>query len=221
MRLERIVVTSLVAIAATGIASVTANSEPTPTPRDSRHSETPRSIHGTDHDIGFTTGFTSGRDGVVTTLEAGRFDLAVSKESVDLIGRDGLPFATVPLTVHAANRQVALRPTIEDQGRKLTLHPVDLSPGELRAIDEHQPTAEERWNAEVQRASFGAMVGGGIGLVIGLALGGLILFPIPIATTAIGAGIGFLAVGGQPLIDAGIAYFSGQPAPPPAAPPAP
>ncbi|MFI7668839.1 hypothetical protein [Nocardia sp. NPDC049526] len=98
----------------------------------------------------------------------------------------------------ARNRDIALQPTIDHDGKALTLRPID-DP----AVDPQPTTSAERWNQEVQRASFGALIGAGIGLIIGLPLGGIILFPIPMATTAIGAGIGFLAVGGQPLIDAG------------------
>ncbi|RDI51858.1 hypothetical protein [Nocardia mexicana] len=74
------------------------------------------------------------------------------------------------------------------------------------------PETEQRWNAELQRALPGAIVGGIIGGVIAFPLGGIILSPVTVVPGAIiGAGIGLLAVGGQPLIDAYTARFSEEP----------
>ncbi|MFI6367268.1 hypothetical protein ACIBG0_31455 [Nocardia sp. NPDC050630] len=141
---------------------------------------------------------------VTTTLDSGTF--TATSTGIAIADRDGQLISTVPLVFPAKNRDIALQPTIDHDGKALTLRPID-DP----AAESQPTTSAERWNQEVQRASFGALIGAGIGLIIGLPLGGIILFPIPMATTAIGAAIGFLAVGGQPLIDAGVAYFSGQP----------
>ncbi len=91
-----------------------------------------------------------------------------------------------------------------------TLDPADIASATPAAAT---PEAEQRWNAELQRALPGAIVGGIIGGVIAFPLGGLILSPFTVVPGAIiGAGLGLLAVGGQPLIDAYNARYSEPPA---------
>ncbi|WP_330184793.1 hypothetical protein OHB26_15100 [Nocardia sp. NBC_01503] len=156
---------------------------------------------------------------MTTTLDTGTFAMSTEANAITIADRSGTVAGAVPLAIHAAGRDIALDPAIEDGGATLTLRP-GTAPGQAtqvgapltpQSIDApaQSITSQERWNEQVQRGTFGALIGG--------AIGGLITIPFwifvlpPLLGIAIGAGIGFLAVGGQPLIDAGVAYFTGQP----------
>ncbi|MGW4773637.1 hypothetical protein ACWEO2_37070 [Nocardia sp. NPDC004278] len=205
MKSKKIVATALLALAATGSAAGTATAQPVPEPAASQQVLDPSvPVLGTDHGIGYTMQFAADAKAVTTTLDSGAF--TATPDGIAIADKAGQVVTTVPLVFPAKGRDIALQPTIDHDGKALTLRPID-DP----AVDPQPTTSQERWNQEVQRASFGALIGAGIGLIIGLPLGGIILFPIPMATVAIGASIGFLAVGGQSLIDAGVAYFTGQP----------
>lgn len=217
MRVEKFAATALLAIAATGIASGTVHAEPVPQP--SATTTQPVLVRGVDHGVEFTSELAADSDTVTTTLAAGSFTLAATGDSVTVSDAQGQPIAAVPLTYRAYGLNIALQPAIGQGGRELTLRPSEVAPQHIREIALHDiSTAEERWNAESQRASYGALIGGAIGLVISLPIFGLLFFPVVLAAIAAGAGIGYLVAGGQPLIDAGIAHFSGQPEQTPPAP---
>ncbi|MFD4456683.1 hypothetical protein [Nocardia sp. NPDC058480] len=204
---RRILAAAIPTIAAVGIATGTANAEQTvPTPPGS-HETALSPVKGTASGIGYSAQPTVDGSGLTTTLDAGIFSLSAAGDGVDVRGPAGEIVDSVALELRIGDREVALHPEIANGGTSMTLRPVGLpvAAGTVSAT-------EERWNAAVQRATMGAMIGAGIGLIPGLFIGILIipifLFP------AIGAGIGFLVVGGQPLIDAGIAHFTAPPAPP-------
>ncbi|GAB2541451.1 hypothetical protein [Nocardia heshunensis] len=159
------------------------------------------STHGSQSGVGYSASITPNRDAVVTTLDAGTFTMAEDSRAVIVTDAAGTPVGAIPLGFAAAGREITLTSTIDRRGTELTLHPT--------ATPLHDIDAQERWNEQVQRGVFGALIGG--------AIGGLITLPFwifvlpPLLGVAIGAGIGFLAAGGQPMLDAGIAYFTGQP----------
>ncbi|MVU82832.1 hypothetical protein GPX89_37060 [Nocardia sp. ET3-3] len=158
-------------------------------------------VHGTQSGIAYSASLTP--DGVVTTLESGTFTANTDARAVIVSDAAGTPVAAVPLSFTAADREITLTPAIEQNGTRLTLRP---TAAPLHDIDSD---AQQRWNEQVQRGVFGALIGGAIGGVITIPFWIFVLPPL--LGIAIGAGIGFLAAGGQPLIDAGIAYFTGQP----------
>jgi hypothetical protein len=70
-------------------------------------------------------------------------------------------------------------------------------------------SAQRRWDNELVRAELGALIGGGVGLL--LASPAFLIVPVWLAAGALGAGIGFAVTGGLPLVQAGIDYFGGHP----------
>ncbi|NNH75088.1 hypothetical protein HLB23_35450 [Nocardia uniformis] len=160
------------------------------------------SVRGTANGVGYSATITPDGRGVATTLDAGSFALTPDAAAVTIADRDGAVVAAVPLSFQVADHWIAVAPSIANQGTTLTLEPVHAMP--LRDV-----SARENWDAQVQRGVFGALIGGTIGGLVTLPFWIFVLPPL--LGIAIGAGIGFLAAGGQPLIDAGIAYFSGQP----------
>lgn len=204
-----------IACAATGIAQA----QPAAAPAIAASSDPVSSIRGIESGISYFARITPNGGGVATTLDAGTFAMSAEANAITIADRSGTVVGAVPLAIHAAGRDIALDPAIEDDGATLTLRPTaapaqatrvgaTLTPGSIDAPAQ-AITSQERWNEQVQRGTFGALIGG--------AIGGLITIPFwifvlpPLLGIAIGAGIGFLAVGGQPLLDAGIAYFTGQP----------
>lgn len=208
--MKKIVITALLALTATTVAAGTAQANPVAA------TESLPVFHGSDHGTGFIAQLSPDHHDITATIDKGQFTLAAAHDVLSVTDDKGTVFATVPLEFEVAGRHIALEPVIEQQGRALTLRPTGVAPGELHDVAAEYISNQERWDAETQRASFGALIGGAIGFLIGGMIFGVLLFPFWLATIGIGAGIGFLATGGQPLIDAGIAYFTGQPEPQPA-----
>lgn len=70
-------------------------------------------------------------------------------------------------------------------------------------------TSKQRWDAEFQHAAMGGLIGAGVGLLLATPV--FLLVPLWLAAGALGAGVGLLAIGGLPLITAGIDYYTGRP----------
>ncbi|MFI1912175.1 hypothetical protein [Nocardia sp. NPDC020380] len=156
-------------------------------------------VRGSQSGVAFLARTTPDGQGVVTALDSGSFAIRTDLDAVTITNDRGRIVAAVPLTVSVADHVFTFAPTVTDNASTLT----------LRSISADNASSKERWDAKVQRATFGALVGAGIGAVLGIPVFYLVLPPL--IGAAIGASIGFLAVGGQPLLDAGIAYFTGQP----------
>lgn len=201
MRLKKLTATAVLAIGATGITAGTAYAQPAQIAPAQTQNQSAASVHGVDHGVGYTTEFTPDRSGVATTLDAGSFVLSRDSESVRVLARDGAVMAELPLAVQMGDRRVSLNPVIDHARNTLTLTPVGLAKGELKDIG-----SQQWFFNELQRASLGGIVGAVIGFVVGL------FFVVGFLPGAvIGGIIGLLVAGGQPLIDSGIAYFSGRP----------
>ncbi|WP_067665773.1 hypothetical protein [Nocardia miyunensis] len=142
------------------------------------------SVHASEHGITYTTAAAMGGRGAITTLDGGgRFVPAADGMSVALTDAEGIAVATIPLGLHTASGLVGLTASIANSGRTLTLTRQSAT-APVRAVDQDAGTlARKQHNAVV-----GALVGGGIGAVLGFFLGGV----GALVTVPIGAGIGAL-----------------------------
>ncbi|TCK00151.1 hypothetical protein [Nocardia alba] len=173
------------------------------------------SLRGVDRGVNYQVSATDDRRAVVTTIDAGRFQLVHDAKVVAITDESGAVLAALPMVVRSGAHAVPLTPTIDEQGTRLTLTPVSESTTPVRDI-----SAQERFFAETQRLQpkiiEGAAIGAAIGFVLGFPLGLFILdfITVPVATVA-GAAIGALAAyalaGGQPAIDTALAYATGAP----------
>ncbi|GEM29700.1 hypothetical protein NN3_07070 [Nocardia neocaledoniensis NBRC 108232] len=204
-----------VTLSATGIGAA----EPAPVePRPTQAVEAaPAGIQltGVDKDVNYQVGLAEDRRAVVTTLDAGRFQLAHDAKVVAITDASGAVIAALPMLVRVGEHSVPLTPAIDADGTRLTLTPVGGTDAPLRDI-----SAQERFFAETQRLQpeiiQGAAIGAAIGFVLGFPLGLFILdfITVPVATVAgaaIGALAGYAMAGGQPAIDTAIAYVTGAP----------
>lgn len=197
MKLKKLAAVAMLAIGATTITAGAAYAQPAQV----SVSSAPAHVSGVDHGIGFNTELSADRSRIVTTIDSGAFTVNGDSRTVAVSDRSGNVIARLPMSFELAGRQVNIRPTVDRVGTSLTLTQIGTTVPQARNID-----ADQRLNEQIQHAGFGAAIGAGIGLIVAF-----IFFPIALITVPVGAAIGFFAVGGQPLIDAIVAKFSGQP----------
>ncbi|QIS06385.1 hypothetical protein F5X71_32385 [Nocardia brasiliensis] len=209
MSISRIAATTLCAIVATVITSGGANANPADTP------DGPLDVRGTFEDIDYRVAASADRRAAVATIAHGRFEVIHDGRVVTLNDHNGNVVAALPMALRVGDRQVAVRPVVEDAGHRLVLAPVGQSGAPLRDV-----RAQERFFAEVEKAMpivvAGAGIGAAIGFVLGFPLGLFVLdfITVPLTTVlgaAIGAAAGLAMAGGQPAIDAALEYASGAP----------
>ena len=191
MRFGKTAATAVMAVVAVGLASGTAHGEPAVLADPAVTS----SANGIDYQVGMSGDGQS----IVATVGGGEFELTADRSAVTLADATGNVVERLPLSYVAHGQEVPLAAAIADDGQTLTLTPASaplqyISPG------------QDWFMAELQHAAPGALVGAIIGGLIGIFFFGIGLIP----GAAIGAVIGLLVAGGQPLIDSGFAYFSGQ-----------
>ncbi|WP_159850351.1 hypothetical protein [Nocardia sp. CY41] len=121
---------------------------------------------------------------------------------------------TVALTYRVADKQFPITAAIVDNGRKLTLTP-DTNPLHATQISQlpvRDINSQQQFMDELNKASFGGMVGAGVGAGIGLLVGCVVgCIPGVLIGAAAGGVIGLANTGGQPMLQAAFDYFTGQP----------
>jgi hypothetical protein len=204
MRINKFTAAAMLAIGATGVTAGTAYAAPAQAePHTAPARVAPASVlRGTDHDVSYQSVLAGDGSSVVTTLTSGTFTLTADRQGVTVADTAGNVVGTVPTRLDLAGRSLQVTPTIDRAGTRLTLTPVAASVTRLKDIN-----SQQWFFYELQRASLGGIVGAVIGGIIGLF--GIIVGVIPGAI--IGGIIGLIVAGGQPLINSGSAYFSGQP----------
>ncbi|WP_327118258.1 DUF3482 domain-containing protein [Nocardia sp. NBC_01730] len=207
MKYKKFAATALLAVAATGVTAGTAYAAPVPAPPAAQdQATTSPTVTGADQGVGYALQLADAGKSVVTSVTNGVFSLDTDKQSVSLKNAAGETVTTVPLVATAKGQQVQIAANIADEGRQLTLTP-QVAPTANAPVAAEFIGAQEWFFAELQRASLGAAVGGLIGAAIGILFFGVGILP----GAVLGAIIGLAVAGGPELLNAGIAYFSGQP----------
>lgn len=214
MRISKITATALLTLSTLGFGTAVVHAQPAP-PAHSAPAA-PLTLSGTFHEIAYQVGLSEDQRTTVATIsDGGRFDTAHDGKIVTVTDRDGRTVAAFPMAVRVAGHRVGLLPTIEDSGRRLSITPVNAAEAPVR-----DPDAQQRFFAEVEKSMPAILAGAGIGAAIGFLLGfplGLFVIDfitIPITTVvgaALGACIGLAVGGGQPAIDAALAYLDAMP----------
>ncbi|MFI6166664.1 DUF6861 domain-containing protein [Nocardia sp. NPDC051052] len=207
MKYEKFAATALLAIAATGVSAGTAYAAPAPAPPAVQdQAAAAPTVKGQDQGVSYALQLADAGKSVVTSVTGGAFSLATDKQSVTLTNAAGATVASIPLTQTAKGEQVEIAAAIADDATRLTLTP-KVAPTANAPVAAEFIGAQDWFFAELQRASLGALVGGLIGAAIGILFFGVGILP----GAVLGAIIGLAVAGGPSLLNAGIAYFSGQP----------
>ncbi|WP_174185810.1 hypothetical protein [Nocardia barduliensis] len=205
MRIYRFTATTLTALAATALTTSAAHAQPSP-------ADAPLDLRGSFHQIAYEVAATEDRRAAVATIQDGTFASTHDGRVVTVSDREGNVVAALPMTLRIGDQRVALRPVLEDAGHRLTIAPVAMTDAPLRDI-----SAQERFYAEAEKAMptilAGAGIGAAIGFIVGFPLGLFVLdfITVPaaaVAGAAIGAMAGYVVGGGQPAVDAALAYVT-------------
>ncbi|WP_435592398.1 hypothetical protein [Nocardia sp. bgisy118] len=201
MKYKKFAATALLAVAATGVTAGTTYAAPADAP--AAQEQAALSAQGVDHGVGYTAALADAGKSIVTTVTGGAFSLDADGKAVTLKNDAGEVVTSIPLAAREASNGAAVEiaAALDATGQTLTLTP------KADVVAVQDVSAQEWFFAELQRASLGAAVGAVIGGLIGLL--GLVVGVIPGAI--IGGVIGLLVAGGPSLLNAGMAYFSGQP----------
>ncbi|MFD7843629.1 hypothetical protein ACFV4K_11945 [Nocardia sp. NPDC059764] len=191
MKYTKFVATAFVAAAATGIAAGTGYAVPLDQAPVVEQAASP--LHGTQQGVGYDVVVSDAND-IVTKVTGGQFSLDATGQTVFLKNQAGDVVTQVPLTGTLAGKRYGLTAAIDTTGTELTLTSVSAPLATAKDID-----SQGDFFGQLQHAALGGIIGG----ILGAFLFGIGAIP--------GAIIGLLVVGGQPLIDSGSAYFSGQP----------
>ncbi|MEV6772095.1 hypothetical protein AB0N05_26055 [Nocardia sp. NPDC051030] len=194
MKYKKFAAIAMLAVAATGIASGTSAAAPVdPAPVVQDQQVAPQ-VQGKQQGVDYIVKLAEVGNGVITQVTGGQFSLDSTGKKVVLKNEAGVVVTQVALAGELQGKPVELAAGIDNDGKQLTLTPVTAPLVTAKEIG-----SQEWFFSELQHAALGGVIGAIIGaffLGIGLPFGAL---------------IGLLVAGGQPLIDSGSAYFSGQP----------
>ncbi|MBF6454310.1 hypothetical protein [Nocardia cyriacigeorgica] len=207
MKYKKFAATALLAVAATGVSAGTSYAAPSPTPPAAQDQSTAvPTVTGEDQGVDYTLELAEAGKSLVTTVTGGAFSLDTDDKTVTLKNADGAVVTTIPLTATAKGQPVEIAASVDADGSKLTLTP-QVTPTAVAPSQAEFISAQGWFMAELQRASLGALVGGLIGAAVGILFFGVGILP----GAVLGAIIGLAVAGGPELLNAGLAYFSGQP----------
>ena len=220
MNTRKITVAAVFVIAAMGLGAGTSYAEPAA-------NEVPN--------IGYETKLVNNNTTVVTTIDAGLFELSSDGKTVDLKDDAGRVVVNLPLSFTSGPLEFPLIPGLTNANRTLTLTPdADVTKARPAGI---KPAASLLENQRAQSAfatQFGiaTAIGGFVGTAGGAVLGGLIgagaagltcflalaciVTALPLIATGAGVGaiVGTLVVGGPALALAGVDLIGTLTAPP-------
>ncbi|WP_040691437.1 hypothetical protein [Nocardia vinacea] len=117
MKIKKLVATTVLTVAATGITAATAYGSPEVS------SETV--LNGVDHGVQYTAAVATDRSDATITLASGKFVLTPDA-GITVLAPDGSVVATVPTTLQTvAGQQVQVTPEVDAAATTLTLTPVN------------------------------------------------------------------------------------------------
>ncbi|KAA8880584.1 hypothetical protein F3087_40400 [Nocardia colli] len=156
MEIKKLVATSVLAIAATGIAAVTAHGE----------AGMATTISGVDGPISYTAALAQDYSKATVGLASGTFALSPDRSAVDVLADNGEVVGAIPTTMRTeAGQQVSVTPELNSTATTLTLTPVNGPvPG---AADSAQAVALKSIG-DAGTTVAGVLIGCAIGALIGI-----------------------------------------------------
>ncbi|WP_406233641.1 hypothetical protein [Nocardia sp. NBC_01009] len=203
MKFGMFAATTVLAIAAVGIAAGTVNAKPA--------EEVIREVSasGVEQGISYRTVLSDVAGVITTAVDGGAFELVDNGAKVALKSASGAVVAEVPLAFDISGSRMAVAHEISDNGRKLALTPQVSAKniGEMQSISSMARLVTEL-NKNVIGLVAGGLIGGLIGAVVGLGFFSIITGPIGLLVGAIAGGY---IMGGQSFLDAMGAVVRGEP----------
>lgn len=174
MFIKKLVATALFTIAATAVATVTANGQA---------GVADLSLHGVDGAVAYTTNLAADHSRATVDLASGKFSLA--PDAITVTADNGSVVGTIPTTMRMQTGEAfTVMPSLDSTGTVLTLTPVT-------APTTHPVATPDQLNGLLHNALFiGAAVGAGIGCAIGIAIGIWFFIVGAVVGCAVGAAIG-------------------------------
>lgn len=207
MRSSTMTMTTMLAAAVVGLSTAGAHATPPPAAatRDA-------GFQGSTGGVEYRMTVTEDHRATVTEITGGRFELVHDERIVTINDAQGRVLTALPMTLHIQDRTVDIAPTLDEHGTRLTLTPVTTSEAPLRDISTY-----ERFHEVTQRAmpeiTTGAAIGAAVGILLGFPLGLFVfdIITVPLGAVigaAVGAYAGLYLNGGQPAVDAALAYLT-------------
>ncbi|WP_280249540.1 hypothetical protein [Nocardia abscessus] len=187
MRIETLLVTTALAIAAIGLVENTAFAAPPATTAEAV-AALPDRAQGVDRGVGYEVD--RDRGSLTATLTGGTF--RVTENTIHIVAADGSSIASVPRALTLEEHVITLTPRADVNSTTLV---ADVSAQEIGYWRKTSP----RQRSIEAGIAIGGLIGGVggtiVGLVIGIAAGGLLL-PISLPVSLIVGVLGGMAIGG-------------------------
>jgi hypothetical protein len=153
----------------------------------------PSTVDGTDLGLHYAMTLDPDAGTVRATIDEGKFTLSPDTKVVMVTDPSGAVLATLPMAVRAVGQpgKTALIPRVDPSGRTLTLTPLGARPQPLQVRDQARAQYVDA-AADLARHQYNAGVGALIGLGVGILIGIWFLVVGAIPGGLIGAGIGAL-----------------------------
>ncbi|MEC3917251.1 hypothetical protein [Nocardia sp. CDC160] len=193
MKYTKFVATAFIAVAATGVAAGTSYAAPAD-PAPAVQEQAAPQVKGSQQGVDYVVQLAQDGGSIITQVTGGRITVNAATKSMEVRNDDGALVTKLNLSSVIDGKNVDLAAAVDNDGREVTLTPINAPITNVKDI-----SSQEWFFSELQHAALGGVIGAIVGALffgIGLPFGAL---------------IGLLIAGGQPLIDSGSAYFSGQP----------
>ncbi|WP_178128302.1 hypothetical protein [Nocardia cyriacigeorgica] len=204
MKFGKITAAVFMAVTAVGITAATANGQPA-VANESAVVTSGDATSGVVQGINYNTTVSPSDKTITWAVDKGRFEVAADGSAVLLKSEDGATVDQVPLRSEVAGLPIAVEEEISADGRTVTLA-ATMTPedsAELKDVSNLKDISSyDRLMEQVNKN------------LPGIAIGALIGCFVPflwIITIPAGAVIGGYVMGGQPFLDALIAFATGQP----------
>ena len=206
MKVGKITAAVFMAVAAVGVTAATANGQPAVATEQPAVVASGDATSGVVNGINYNTTVSPVEKTITWAVDSGRFEVASDGSAVLLQGDNGQTVDQVSLRSEVAGMPVALTPEISQDGRSVQLA-ASMTPQDsatLQDVTDAQDISSsyDRLMVQVNKNMPGIIVGAVIGAFVPF----LWLVSIPA-----GALIGGYVMGGQPFLDAVIAFATGQP----------
>ncbi|MFB8281035.1 hypothetical protein [Nocardia colli] len=156
MIVRKLVATAALAVAATGIATVTAHGE----------AGMATTINGVDGPVAYTAALAEDHSNATIELASGTFSLSPDLSTVNVTAADGQVVGAIPTTMHSeTGQQLTVTPQLDSTATRLTLTPVN---GPVPGAAASPQSVALKSIGDAGTTVAGVLIGCAIGVLIGI-----------------------------------------------------